>query len=313
MATHRFVYRFVPSEVEAALGHRYILGTELGTGGQGTVYRARRRARADGSLANDDVALKLHLYTSEKSRVEREIGATADVSHPNLARLLEFGFCDIGDRHTPYLAWDFIEGRPLGIHLNNGPLLESEVLAIGRDICKAIAEIWSKHIVHGDIKPSNVMLRSSSGYIMTGSVMQAVLIDLGAATYLDLDIERSLRPRHLEPGSGSPTHESMGTRGYFSPEQYSGIRTLTCASDIFSLGVVLTQCLIGRHPTNRDQDALAKGIRASKLKPSASRGLRHALDEMLQQHPASRPQPAELSRRFETLRMTIVSDMGQRP
>ncbi len=78
--------------------------------------------------------------------------------------------------------------------LSNGRLLETEVLAIGRDVPPAIAEIWSRRVVHGDIKPWNIMLRNTDGHSMDGSMDTAVLIDLGAARYFDPGNMRTLKP-----------------------------------------------------------------------------------------------------------------------
>ena len=186
--------RFAPADVQAVLGRRYIVGPEIGAGGQGVVFRATRIARPDGKAAHDDVALKLHFCLRQDIRVQREIAAMENVCHANMARLIEHGFCDVPGGRTPYLAWEFIEGLPVHVQLKSGPLLESEVLAIGRDVSAAISEIWSRRIVHGDIKPSNIMVRNSGGYMTLGSVESAVLIDLGAAKYLDQENARTLRP-----------------------------------------------------------------------------------------------------------------------
>jgi serine/threonine protein kinase len=302
------VYQFGRADIEAALGGRYIVGSEIGVGGQGAVFRATRTSLPDGTAASDDVALKLHLHPSQDIRVRREIGAMQNVSHPNLARLIEHGFCDVASKHTSYLAWEFIEGQPLSAQLKTGPLLESEVLAIGRDVSAAIAEIWSQRIVHGDIKPSNIMLRNSDGYIMVGSVDGAVLIDLGAAKYLDQDNNRALRPpKYFDTEDTAAALKPFGTRGYFSPEQIRGTPALSCASDVFSLGVVMLQCLLGRHPTDYDQGALVDGILASGGKSAASGGLLGVLDRMLSPRPTARPNPEELSRRFQTLRQSMLA------
>jgi eukaryotic-like serine/threonine-protein kinase len=306
------VHQFVPSEIEAALGRRYLVGSEIGVGGQGVVFRATRTSLPDGTATHDDVALKLHLYRSHDIRVRREIGAMQSVSHPNLARLIEHGYCDVAGRNTPYLAWEFIEGRPLSAHLKNGLLLESEVLAIGRDVAAAVAEVWSQRVVHGDIKPSNIMLRSSDDYMMVGSVDSAVLIDLGAARYLDLDKIRTLRPSsYLDADNNANAFRPFGTWGYFSPEQIRGAGDLSCASDVFSLGVVMLQCLMGRHPTDYDQVALADGIRASGNRLPTSPALLFTLDRMLSESPASRPKPADLCRRFQGLRQSMQEEFAK--
>jgi serine/threonine-protein kinase len=292
MAVHPYVYRFGPADIQAALGERYSVGPEIAVGGQGAIFRAIRASRPDGTPANDLVALKLHFYRRQDIRAQREIIAMEKISHPNLARLIEHGHCDVAGRHTRYVAWEFIEGQPLSVRLKNGPLLESEVLALGRDVSAAIAEIWSRHIVHGDIKPSNIMLRDSG---------TAVLIDLGAARYLD-------------QGGAPDTLNPLGTLGYFSPEQIRGKRALSCASDVFSLGVVMLQCLLGRHPTDYHQSPLTDGIRASGERLAASVGLLSTLDKMLVASPTFRPSPAELNRRFQRLqqRMEAGFAMGAR-
>jgi serine/threonine-protein kinase len=310
MASHRYSYRFVPADIGVALAGRYIVGDEIGSGGQGVVFRATRIFTPGGTPANDDIALKLHRYHNEDIRVQREIAAMGNISHPNMARLVEHGYFDMAGRRTSYLAWEFIEGQPLSVQLKSGPLLESEVLAIGRDVCAAIAEIWSQRIVHGDIKPSNVVLRHSEGPIMVGGVQSAVLIDLGAARYLDQDTIRTLRPsRDSDREESAAILRPLGTKGYFSPEQINGIRSLSCASDVFSLGIVMLQSLLGRHPTDYDQGPLVEGIQASGGKLAASAGTMRTLDKMLSPRPADRPNPAELSHTFQNLRQRMQAGL----
>lgn len=267
---------FVPADIEAALGRRYIVGPEIAVGGQGAVFRATRTSGLDGTAANDAVALKLYLYPSQDSRVQREITAMQNISHPTLARLIEHGYCGVAGKPTRYVAWEFIDGQSLSDRLKSGPLQEPEVLPIGRDVSAAIAEIWSRRMVHGDVKPSNIMLRDSGG---------AVLIDLGAARLFEQD---------RTPAARRP----FGTLGYLSPEQANGA-TLSCASDIFSLGVVLLQSLLGEHPTDYDQRALVAGIRASGSRLAVSPGLLGMLDKMLSTRPTFRPSPTVLSGYFQ--------------
>ena len=277
---------FVPAEIEAALGQRYIVGREIAVGGQGVVFKATRAFRPDGTATNDVVALKLHFYRGQDYRVQREITAMENISHPSLARLIEHDYCDVAGRHTRYLAWEFIEGQALSARLSAGPLLESEVLPMGRDVSAAIAAIWSQRIIHGDIKPSNIMLRDSGG---------AVLIDLGAA-------------RQLEQDRTFASRRPYGTLGYFSPEQIRA-ESLSCASDVFSLGIVMLQSLLGRHPTDYDQTALKDGIRASG-RLAVSTGLICMLDKMLSARPAFRPSPTALSDFFQKLQQRTEDELA---
>jgi eukaryotic-like serine/threonine-protein kinase len=239
---------FMPAEIEVALGGRYIIGPEIAVGGQGVVFRATRISQLDGTPADDLVALKLNLYPHQEVRVQREITAIENLSDPGLARLIEHGYCDVAGRRTRYVAWEFVEGQALSSRLRiGGRLLDTEVLPIGRDVATAISAIWSRRIVHGDIKPSNIMLKDSGG---------AVLIDLGAA-------------RDSEHDNTMAARKPFGTLGYFSPEQARG-EMVSCASDIFSLGVVMLECLLGRHPTAYNQSGLEEGFRATNFRLGVS-------------------------------------------
>jgi serine/threonine protein kinase len=126
------------------------------------------------------------------------------------------------------------------------------------------------------------MLRGSGG---------AVLIDFGAA-------------RHLEQDHSLAARMPFGTVGYLPPEQAVGA-TLSCASDIFSLGVVMLQSLLVQHPTDYDQNALADGIRASGRKLVVSTGLLGTLDTMLSVRPTFRPSPAGLRSYFQGLQQRM--------
>jgi eukaryotic-like serine/threonine-protein kinase len=291
---------FAPAEVEAALGRRYILDPGIAVGGQGAVFRATRTSRPDGTAANDIVALKLHFYPGQDIRIQREITAMESLSHPTLARLIEHGNCDVAGRRTRYIAYEFIEGQSLKHRLKSGRLLESEVLPIGRDVSSAIAALWARRIVHGDIKPSNIMLRDSGG---------AVLIDLGIASFLEEDAApRPLRPvAYFSPGQV----RHWGTSGYMSPEQARGQRPLSCASDIFSLGVAMLESIQGWHPTNHDQSALADGIRASERRLTVSAGLLSTLDTMLLARPRSRGRVADLSGYFQMLQEKMEEEFAR--
>ncbi len=280
------IHPFDPADIEAALGHRYVVGREIGIGGQGVIFKATRISQPDGAEANDVVALKLNLHPYQESRVQREITTVENIGHSSLARPIEHGYCEVAGSRTRYVAWEFVEGQTLSHRLRiGGRLLDAEVLPIGRDVAAAIAAIWSRRIVHGDIKPSNIMLRDSGG---------AVLIDLGAAKDPEHDDTMAAR-------------RPFGTWGYFSPEQARGER-VTCASDVFSLGVVMLECLLGRHPTACHQSDLDEGFRATSFKLGANPSLLGMLDKMLSERQLFRPIPSDLSRYFETLKLKMEAD-----
>lgn len=296
------IHPFGVGDIEAGLDRRYVVGPEIAVGGQGAVFRATRVCGPDGAAADDTVALKLHLHYSQGIRVQREVTALENLSHPTLARLIEQGYCDVAKKHTRYIAYEFIEGQTLSHLLKNGQLLEYEVLPIARDVAAAIAAIWSRGIVHGDIKPSNIMLRDSGN---------AVLIDLGAARYLEEDAApRSLRPVDYFSREQVRQSRPIGTMGYFSPEQARGKKVLSCASDVFSLGVVMLQCLLGRHPTDYHQSEMVDGLRASGGRLAASANMLRVLDRMLSANPSARPDPATLSGQFQRQLERLQEELG---
>ena len=271
---------FSPREIEAALGNRYVLGTELRVGGQGVVYRATRVRDAGGTHRNNEVALKLHLDPRQDLRVEREIDAAKDLRHAALATLLEDGTVVINGRVTRYIAWEFIKGEPLDVRLSRGPLSELETLRVARDVTLAVGAIWSKHIVHRDINPKNIMVRADGS---------AVLIDLGGA-------------RHIDNTTITAPGVTFGTFGYFSPEQFRAEHGLTCASDIFALAVVLLECLVGRHPTAFDQNQLATSPPSvDALAPNAGKEFRQIIGAMLRVRAPFRPTLSFLQKEFERL------------
>ena len=291
---------FEPAEVEAALAGRYIVGPKIATGGQGAVFRATRTSGRDGTATKDPVALKLHFDPTQAFRVQAEVAVLESLSHPNLARLLEHGHCYVAGRKSLYIAYEFIEGQSLKQRLKSGGrLLESEVLPIGRDISAAIEMLWSHRIVHGDIKPSNIMLRTAGG---------AVLIDLGILKFFeDYNANRTFKPvDRFSPDVVVP----WGTAGYLSPEQAKKEK-LTCASDVFSLGIVLLESLQGWHPTNHNQSALANGISAKERRLDVSASLLGVLDQMLAVTPRDRGKVAKLSSYFQLLQQKLEAEFAR--
>lgn len=277
-----------PADLESALGRRFVVQHSIGAGGQGLVFRAQRTAALDGSIAADDVALKLLTDAAQDERLDREVAAMEGLRHPCLADLVEHGSITLPSC-TPdpvrYAAWRFIDGEPLSAMLARGPLTPRAVSVVGRDISTAIVECWRFKIVHRDVKPPNIMLRTGA--------REAVLIDLGIA-------------RHLSMTTLTGPNMAWGTLGYMAPEQARGEHQLTCACDVFALGVTLLQCLTGRHPTNGDQTRLGALPVASELfAPHAPIALTNLINRMLSPRAAFRPLPALVAARCADLLQTI--------
>lgn len=255
--------------VEAALAEQFTVRKSLGSGAQGLVLHA---VRHDGR----HVALKVYFGAVETERVQREVAALERTRHTCLASVVEHGRVDVAGHDLQYVAWEFIDGETLRARLREekGGLSVGLVASVGRDVARAIQEIWRDRIVHRDIKPENVMLR------VEGEA--AVLIDLGVA-------------RHLSEPSLTAYGQSLGTMGYLSPEQCRAVRALTCKSDVFSLGVVLLEALTGTHPTGGDQRRLVQEeVDVADLVPAAPAELVGLVGRMLDHREAFRPLPAEV-------------------
>ena len=212
----------LPSRTGLRIGVYQIL-EEIGHGGMGEVYRA---VRADGQYTKE-VAIKVVRggYDSrsllERFRNERQILASLD--HPNIARLLDGGTTEDG---IPYLVMELIEGKRIDRYCDDKKLSITDRLKLFRQVCSAVQYAHQHLVIHRDIKPGNIL-------VTTDGVPK--LLDFGIAKILD-------------PSAGSETTMARPmTPEYASPEQVRG-ESITTASDVYSLGVVLYLLLTGRSP-----------------------------------------------------------------
>ena len=194
----------------------------LGAGGMGAVYLARR---ADGQF-DQTVALKVmapHLAGEEFARSFRnERQLLAALAHPNIARLLDGGVSSGG---APYLVMEYIEGRLWNAHCAEGKLPVQERILLFLQVCAAVDYAHRNLIVHGDLKPANILVTPD------GAVK---LLDFGTA-------------KLVSDPEGRVTQFAALTPRYASPEQLRGERVNTL-SDVFSLGVILYESLTGAWP-----------------------------------------------------------------
>ena len=201
----------------------YQILEEIGSGGMGEVYRA---ARVDG-LYEKQVAVKLvrggydTAALLERFRTERQILASLD--HPNIARLLDGGTTEDG---VPYLVMELIEGTRIDEYCDQGSLSITARLELFRQVCSAVQYAHQHLVIHRDIKPGNILV--------TGD---------GTPKLLDFGIAKLLGP---EGGSETSLLRPM-TPEYASPEQIRG-ESITTATDVYSLGVVLYGLLTGHSP-----------------------------------------------------------------
>jgi eukaryotic-like serine/threonine-protein kinase len=206
----------------------YAILDELGQGGMGTVFLAAR----DDDAYRKKVAIKLIRSGADSEaivrrfRTERQI--LANLSHPNIAALLDGGTTEDG---LPYLVMEYIEGEPIPAYCARHHLSVAGRLELFRKVCGAVRHAHRNLVVHRDIKPGNV-------FVTTDGVPK--LLDFGLAKLLDP--EGNVLPEDL-----TAAHERLMTPAYASPEQLRG-RQVTTASDVYSLGVLLYEILAGTHP-----------------------------------------------------------------
>ena len=209
----------------------YQILQSLGTGGMAEVYRA---IRADDQY-RQEVAIKVvragqdSAYVISHFKNERQILASLD--HPNIARLLDGGTTDEG---LPYFVMELIEGLAIDQYCNRNQLSVAERLQLFLQVCSAVQYAHQRLIIHRDIKPGNILVTPQG---------VPKLLDFGIAKILDV----TAMGGHFEP---TLTVFRVLTPGYASPEQVKG-GTITTASDIYCLGVVLYELLTGQHPYRR--------------------------------------------------------------
>lgn len=213
------------------LSGRYRLVEEIGRGGMGSVWRAERL----GWQAT--VAVKLMTRTGDhkpgaRKRFEREVRLAAGLRSPHVVQVLDHGVDEETD--TPYLVMELLEGESLATHLRHrGRLSTAETLSIVTQLCRALTRAHREGIVHRDLKPDNVFLVSNDEETLVK------VLDFGVAKWIaptDLDTFET------RPGSlvGSPL--------YMSPEQLQTNSSIDHRADLWSLAVIVCECLTGKRP-----------------------------------------------------------------
>jgi len=201
----------------------YELLEELGRGGMGVVYRAHQK-----SLGRI-VAVKMMLRgerasAADMSRFRSEAESAAQLDHPHIVPVYDVG--EVGGQ--PYFSMKFVDGQTLSAKLAEGPISAREAATILLPVCRAIAEAHRRGVLHRDLKPSNIIIDQAGLPHVT---------DFGLAKRLSAD------------ESLTRTGAILGTPNYMAPEQAAGRRGhVSPASDVYSLGTILYQMLVGRPP-----------------------------------------------------------------
>jgi serine/threonine protein kinase/WD40 repeat protein len=271
LAAHEQAGRFLASTTrqmqsdDAPLGQligRYKLLQKIGEGGFGTVYMAEQE-----HPVRRRVALKIIKAGMDSrqiiSRFEAERQALAMMDHPNIARVLDAGATDSG---RPYFVMELVDGVPITRYCDEQQLNPRERLELFIAICNGLQHAHQKGIIHRDIKPSNILVITYDGKPVPK------IIDFGIA--------KALHQKLTEGTLYTQFGAAVGTLEYMSPEQTQRDAAGTdTRSDIYSLGVVLYELLVGSTPLesttlrNADYAEVLRLIReAEPPRPSARIG-----------------------------------------
>jgi serine/threonine-protein kinase len=223
----------------------YVLESELGRGGMGSVWLARR---ADGYY-EAKVAIKLLVISwfgsDGAARFRHEGKLLARLDHPNIARLLDAGITDLGE---PYLVLEHVEGERIDVHCANARLGLRQRIELFLELLSAVGHAHRNLIVHRDIKPANVLVTPTG---------QAKLLDFGIGKLVEGEDELT------------STGQRILTPQFAAPEQLLG-EPVTTSTDIYTLGLLLYVLLTGRLPHSGSPAELIRRITLGEMPPPSS-------------------------------------------
>lgn len=209
----------------------------IGQGGMASVFLAER----DGDGFVQQVAVKVlrhgMLDPFEQQRFMRERQILARLEHPHIARLIDGGLTSEG---VPWFAMEYVEGVPVTEYCDRERLPVEERLGLFLKVCEAVTYAHSALVVHRDLKPSNILVAGD------GSLK---LLDFGIARLIEEPHNGIVHP------TVTATAQRRLTPAYAAPEQWRGEAT-SIATDVYALGVLLHEVLVGVKPERRDDDTL---------------------------------------------------------
>jgi serine/threonine-protein kinase len=262
-----------PTNQLETVGGRYRLGERLGRGGMGEVFVARD-LRLDREVALKLLHENLADQDGMRDRIVAEARLAARLTHPNVVAVLDAG----GQDGRPFVVMERLSGRTLRDELQQGAMPAERVRDVGLQVLRALAAAHALGIVHRDVKPGNVL-------------------DAGVGTWkvADFGIAKWVHADETLTGTG----ELLGSPSYLAPERIEG-RQAGPGSDLYAVGVLLYEALVGRRPFEGDGPfALADMIRRgayddpATILPGADPGIVAVIERAMQLDPRDRYEGAE--------------------
>lgn len=261
----------------SVIGGRFRIGTLANVGGMGLVYSAEDSARNSMHVAFKVMPPMTRSDNSARERFLREAEVLASLRHPGIVEYIAHG---VTNDDRPYLVMEWLDGQELEDALARRPRPIAETIALLRRIADALAFAHDRGITHRDLKPSNIILRG-------GRFDDPAILDFGVARWLGHTLQMTR------------TGMLIGTPGYMAPEQARGQTDIGPSADVFALGCMLYQCLMGKPPFAGDHvtavltKVLFEEVPPVRfLRPDTPPQLDMLLSRMLLKDAAERPRDA---------------------
>gem|GEM_PF-1103810 len=243
-----------PLQAETGGIEGYVLKEEIHRGGQGVVYRAIQLG------TKRQVALKVLLEgqfagQTSRQRFEREVELAASLRHPNIVTILDSGL----SRGCYYFAMEYVEGTPLDRYLAQKRPSLNQALTLFVQVCEAVNFAHQRGVIHRDLKPPNILVDAEG---------QPHILDFGLAKPV-FPLASADSTVQMISTSG----QLLGTVAYMSPEQAAGSQDVDVRSDVYSLGVVFYEALVGSPPYPVDGPLGEILIRIASLDPANPRSM----------------------------------------
>lgn len=250
--------QFAPGQMFAG---RYRMVAQIGRGGMGDVWRA------DDVILQTPVALKLISSTAkgESVRILNEVRVARQITHPAVCRVFDVGNAD----EIVFFTMELVDGEDLAALVRRvGRLPSEKVVDIARQLCGGLAAAHAQGVLHRDLKPANILIDDSGRVRIT---------DFGIAI--------------SQGQAAAAAHSLTGTPAYMAPEQRSLGSVLSPQTDIYALGLVLYELLVGQHPFRKGAPSTAPA-RPSSLVSNVEPQLERVIMDALSSNPQDRPASA---------------------